>query len=209
MSEILVTGTIVQALPIQSGVSQRGNQWMRQSFIIEHEHGQYPRRMVFDIRDQKIQELSLQVGENVTLHLNIDCREYPENSGKFFNSIEAWKADRVGQQMQQGYQPQGYQQPVYQQQPMQGGYPQQPMMQQPLQQQPMQGGYQQQPMQQQAQAPFPPAQGQAMPQQQVQQPAPFPPAQQQAPQAQQPVQQPAPQQGAQPQGQQLPFPPAQ
>lgn len=209
MSEILVTGTIVQALPIQSGVSQRGNQWMRQSFIIEHEHGQYPRRMVFDIRDQKIQELSLQVGENVTLHLNIDCREYPENSGKFFNSIEAWKADRVGQQMQQGYQPQGYQQPVYQQQPMQGGYPQQqPMMQQPLQQQPMQGGYQQQPMQQQAQAPFPPAQGQAMPQQQVQQPAPFPPAQQQAPQAQQPVQQPAPQQGAQPQGQ-LPFPPAQ
>ena len=194
MSEILVTGTIVQALPIQSGVSQRGNQWMRQSFIIEHEHGQYPRRMVFDIRDQKIQELSLQVGENVTLHLNIDCREYPENSGKFFNSIEAWKADRVGQQMQQCYQPQGYQQPVYQQQPMQGGYPQQqPMMQQPLQQQPMQGGYQQQPMQQQ------------MPQQ----PAPFPPAQQQAPQAQQPVQQPAPQQGAQPQGQQLPFPPAQ
>lgn len=214
MSEILVTGTIVQALPIQSGVSQRGNQWMRQSFIIEHEHGQYPRRMVFDIRDQKIQELSLQVGENVTLHLNIDCREYPENSGKFFNSIEAWKADRVGQQMQQGYQPQGYQQPVYQQQPMQGGYPQQqPMMQQPLQQQPMQGGYQQQPMQQQMPqqpAPFPPAQGQAMPQQQVQQPAPFPPAQvqQAAPQAQQPVQQ-APQQGAQPQGQQLPFPPAQ
>lgn len=207
MSEILVTGTIVQALPIQSGVSQRGNQWMRQSFIIEHEHGQYPRRMVFDIRDQKIQELSLQVGENVTLHLNIDCREYPENSGKFFNSIEAWKADRVGQQMQQGYQPQGYQQPVYQQQPMQGGYQQQPMMQQP-----MQGGYQQQPMQQQMPqqpAPFPPAQGQAMPQQQVQQPAPFPPAQQQAPQAQQQVQQPAPQQGAQPQGPQLPFPPAQ
>ena len=192
MSEILVTGTIVQALPIQSGVSQRGNQWMRQSFIIEHEHGQYPRRMVFDIRDQKIQELSLQVGENVTLHLNIDCREYPENSGKFFNSIEAWKADRVGQQMQQGYQPQGYQQPVYQQQPMQGGYPpQQPMMQQPMQQQPMQQQMPQQP------APFPPAQGQAMPQQQVQQTAPFPPAQQQAPQ-----------QGAQPQGQ-LPFPPAQ
>ena len=167
---------------------------MRQSFIIEHEHGQYPRRMVFDIRDQKIQELSLQVGENVTLHLNIDCREYPENSGKFFNSIEAWKADRVGQQMQQGYQPQGYPQ------------------QHPMMQQPMQGGYQQQPMQQQMpqqQAPFPPAQGQAMPQQQVQQPAPFPPAQQQAPQAQQQVQQPAPQQGAQPQGQQLPFPPAQ
>ena len=145
MSEILVTGTIVQALPIQSGVSQRGNQWMRQSFIIEHEHGQYPRRMVFDIRDQKIQELSLQVGENVTLHLNIDCREYPENSGKFFNSIEAWKVERQGQQQFQ--------------QPMQQVYQQQPMQQAAPAPFPQQGAPAPQQVQgQQGQLPFPPAQ---------------------------------------------------
>ena len=175
--DIVVTGTIVQMLQGQSGVSQKtGNQWARQPYIIEHEHGQYPRRMVFDVSNAKIQELNLQVGETVTLHLNIDCREYPQGSGKFFNSIEAWKADRMGQQ-----------------QGMQGGWPQQQGWQQPpqqFQQQGWQQSTQQFPLQQQlppqqaASAPFPPqvnAQGQPM-QQQVAQPAqqqgsglPFPP----------------------------------
>lgn len=178
--DVLISGTIVLALPIQSGVSQRGTQWSRASYVIEHESGQYPKRMVFDVSGNHIQELNLQPGEQVTLHLNISCREYPENSGKYFNSIEAWKADRIGYQQAA---PQGYQQP-------QQGY-----------QQMHQQGYQQQMVQQPA--PFPPQQPmqqqqmvqQPMQQQQVQQAAPFPPQQPMAQQA--------------PQGQQLPFPPAQ
>ncbi len=183
--DVIISGQIVLALPIQSGVSQRGTQWSRASYVIEHESGQYPKRMVFDVSGNKIQELNLQAGEQVTLHLNINCREYPENSGKYFNSIEAWKVERMYQQ-----------QPQYQPQPMQGGY--QPMPQPQYQQAPQ---YQPQP----APAPFPPQQ--PMPQQSVQQPAPqpapapFPP--------QQPAPAPAPQPA--PQGQQapLPFPPAQ
>ena len=118
--DVILTGQVVQALPIQSGVSQRGNQWSRASYIIEHEHGQYPKRMVIDVSNAKIQELNLQVGETVTLHLNCDCREYPANSGKFFNSIEAWKVDRVGHQQ---YVQQPAQQPQYQQQPGTGQAP--------------------------------------------------------------------------------------
>lgn len=148
-----VKGQIVQALAPQSGVSQRGNQWVRQSYIMEHESGQYPKRMVFDVRDAKIQELNLQIGEWVTLHFNCDCREYPQGSGKFFNSFEAWKVERQGQ-----YQQQQYQQQQYQQQPQQG-------WQQPAPQQ------FQQPVQ--PQAPFPPQQ-----QVSVQQPAPQPAPQQ-------------------------------
>ena len=146
--DITVNGQIVQALPVQQGVSQRtGNAWQRASYIIEHEHGQYPKRMVFDVSNARIQELNLQVGETVTLHLNVDCREYPQGSGKFFNSIEAWKVERQGQQ--QGYQ----------QQPMQGGYQQQAPF--PQQGQPMQGQQNPFPPQQQGQqmqVPFPPAQ---------------------------------------------------
>ena len=110
-------GQIVQILPVQQGVSQRGNQWTRASYILEHESGQYPKRMVFDVRDAKIQELNLQMGEWVTLHFNCDCREYPQGSGKFFNSIEAWKVERQGQQQvaSQG----GYQQIPQQQMPQQ------------------------------------------------------------------------------------------
>ena len=150
----IVKGQIVQILPAQQGVSQRGNQWMRASYILEHESGQYPKRMVFDVRDAKIQELNLQMGEWVTLHFNCDVREYPQGSGKFFNSIEAWKVERQGQQqfqqpMQQGYQQMPPQQ-VYQQQPMQQAAPA-PFHQQaaPAPQQ-VQG--------QQGQLPFPPAQ---------------------------------------------------
>lgn len=187
MSDITISGVIVLALPIQSGVSQRGNQWSRASYVIEHESGQYPKRLVFDVKDAKIQELALAPGQQVTIHLNADAHEWPENSGKWFNNLSAWKVDRVG--MQQAV-------PQYQPQPMQGGY--QPIPQQQYQQAPQ---YQPQP----APAPFPPQQ--PMPQQPVQQPAPqpapapFPP--------QQPAPAPAPQPA--PQGQQapLPFPPAQ
>ena len=130
MSDILVTGTIMQALPLQQGVSQRGNAWSRQSFIIEHEHGQYPKQMVFDVSNAKIQELNLQVGEEVTIHLNVSLREYPQGSGKFFNSIEAWKADRAQAvaSQPQPQAPQQYAQPQYVQQPA----PQAPQVQQPM-----------------------------------------------------------------------------
>lgn len=155
MSDIIVSGTIIQALPVQQGVSQRGTQWMRQSFIIEHEHGQYPKRMVFDVSNAKIQELNLQVGENVTLHVNVDCREYPQGSGKFFNSIEAWKVDRQ-------YAQQPVQQPYYSPQPQAPFPPQQPVAQ----------------PQQTSATPFPPQQPAPQPVQQPQQaPLPFPPQQ--------------------------------
>lgn len=157
--DLIVTGTIVMALQPQSGVSQKtGNQWMRQSYIIEHEHGQYPRRLVFDVSNAKIQELNLQVGEMVTLHLNADCREYPQGSGKYFNSLEAWKADRM-QQSQYAPQPTGYQPAPsapttgaapFPPQPT-TAVPQQPVAQPIAQQQPN-------PQPQGQQLPFPPAQ---------------------------------------------------
>lgn len=184
--DILVSGTIIQALGIQQGVSQRtGNTWQRATYVIEHEHGQYPKKLVFDVTGNKIQELNIQPGENVTLHLNCDAHEY---NGRLFNSIEAWKVDRP--QVQQGY----AQQPM-QQAPAQNPFPpqgQQMVQQQQVQQAPVQNPFPQQPMQQQVQQPAPGA-------------APFPPQMQ----GQQPIQgtQQMPQQQAAPQGQsqQLPF----
>ena len=204
--DIIISGLVTAIMQPQTGVSQKtGNAWMKQQYVIQHDQGQYPKYLMFEIfGEDSIKSMAIQPNEFITVHLNANATQ-SQKDGRWYNELRCWKVDRQQMGMQQGYQQQGYAPQGYQQ-PMQGGFPQQ----QPMMQQPMQGGYQQQPMQQQAQAPFPPAQGQAMPQQQVQQPAPFPPAQgqQAAPQDQQPVQQ-APQQGAQPQGQQLPFPPAQ
>lgn len=180
--DIIISGVVTAIMQPQTGVSQKtGNAWMKQQYVIQHDQGQYPKYLMFEVfGEDSIKQMAIQPNEFITVHLNANASQ-SQKDGRWFNELRCWKVDRQQMGMQQGYQQQGYAPQGYQQ-PMQGGFAQQPMMQQP-----MQGGYQQQPMPQQP-APFPPAQGQAMPQQQVQQPA--------------------PQQGAQPQGQQLPFPPA-
>lgn len=159
--DVIMSGQVTAILPAQSGVSQRSGQpWMSQEYVLCHEPGQYPKSVCFRIFGQdKIQQANIQMGETISVHLNIDAKQGQKG---YFNSIEAWKVERAGQQQAV---PQGqYQHPM----PQQGV--QQPQMQ----------AYQQQPMQQPAPAPFPPQQQAAPFQQQVSQPQaqqqlPFPP----------------------------------
>lgn len=167
MSEIVLSGQITAILPAQQGVSQRtGQPWVSQEYVLCHEPGQYPRSVCFRVFGQdKIQQMNIQMGEQLTAHLNIDCRQGQKG---YFNSIDCWKVERQVQQQPQ------YQQPVQQQFPPQVNAQGQPV------QQPMTGAAPfppQQPVQQQPVAsPFPPqpagvnqpAQGQQLP---------FPPAQ--------------------------------
>lgn len=88
-----ISGKIIQALEVRSGESQRtGNKWMSQSFVIET-HEQYPRRCVFDVfGEDRLREFNIQVGEELTVSFDIDAREY---NGRWFNSVRAWKVERV------------------------------------------------------------------------------------------------------------------
>ena len=55
---------------------------------------QYPRRMCFDVfGDDKIKQFNIQVGEELNVSFDIDAREW---QGRWFNSIRAWKVERVG-----------------------------------------------------------------------------------------------------------------
>lgn len=149
--DVIMSGQVTAILPAQSGVSQRSGQpWMSQEYVLCHEPGQYPRSICFRIfGEDKIKQANIQIGEQITVHLNIDARQGQKG---YFNSIDCWKVERHGQ---------------YQQAPMQQGYQQMP-----------QQGYQPQPMQQAAPAPFP-QQGAPAPQQAQGQQGqlPFPPAQ--------------------------------
>ena len=147
--DILVSGQIVQILPLQQGVSQRtGQAWQSQSYLLCYEPGQYPKNVCFSVFGDKIKQFAIQQGEQLSVHLNIEAKQGQKG---YFNDIQAWKVERPGQQMVQ--QPmQGYQQMPPQQfppqvnaqgQPMQSPFPpQQPQMQQPAP----------------GQAPFPPQQ---------------------------------------------------
>ena len=120
-----LTGKIIAVLPAQGGVSQRtGNPWKSQDYVIEAQET-YPKKCCFNVfGDEKIQEMNIQLGETLTVSLDINANEY---QGKWYNQVRAWKVERMAQAQQAAVVPQGCQ-VIYQNQPSrspQGGTSQQ------------------------------------------------------------------------------------
>lgn len=83
-----LTGRIIAVLPLVSGTSARG-EWKRQDYVIEHSlDQQYPRKMSFTVWGDNIDKFNIQMGQELTVSFDIDCREY---QGRWFNDIRAWR----------------------------------------------------------------------------------------------------------------------
>ena len=89
-----IQGKIIVVLPERSGVSQRGNQWRSISYVLETQE-QYPKKLAFDVTNDKIDQLNIQLGEILTVQFDINAREY---NGRWFNSVNAWNVIRQSQQ---------------------------------------------------------------------------------------------------------------
>ena len=88
-----ITGKIIQVLPEVGGVSKAGNEWKKQEYVLET-HDQYPKKVCFQIFGaDKIAQAAIQPGEELTVSFDIDSREY---QGRWFTSINAWKAAPMG-----------------------------------------------------------------------------------------------------------------
>lgn len=86
-----LSGKIIAVLPAREGVSKAGNPWKTQEYVLET-HDQYPRKMCFNIFGaDKIDQFNIQIGEELTVSFDIDCREW---QGRWFNDIRAWKVER-------------------------------------------------------------------------------------------------------------------
>lgn len=95
-------GKIVAVLAPRGGVSKAGNPWSAQEYVIESNE-QYARKMCFEVfGDEKIRQFNIQMGEELIVSFDIDARQWNE---RWFNSIRAWKVERVVAQQPQ--QPQG------------------------------------------------------------------------------------------------------
>ena len=93
-----LAGRVIAVLEPKGGTSRNGNEWKVQEYVIET-HDQYPRRMCFDVfGDDKIKQFNIQVGEELNVSFDIDAREW---QGRWFNSIRAWKVERVHADAQQ------------------------------------------------------------------------------------------------------------
>ena len=87
-----LAGRVIAVLEPRGGVSKSGNPWKVQEYVIET-HDQYPRRMCFDVfGEDKINQFNIQLGEELNVFFDIDAREW---QGRWFNSIRAWRVDRV------------------------------------------------------------------------------------------------------------------
>ena len=104
-----ITGKIIAVLPPKQGVSQStGNAWMCQDYVLETQE-MYPKKVCFNVFGaEKIQEMNIQLGETLTVSLEINANEY---QGKWYNQVRGWKVVRVPAQGQQQAQvpPQGCQ----------------------------------------------------------------------------------------------------
>lgn len=87
-----ISGKIIAILPLQSGTGRNGTEWKKQDYVVET-HDQYPKKMCFNLWGDRIDQFTIQMGEEVTVSFDIDCREW---NGKWFNDIRAWKIDRSG-----------------------------------------------------------------------------------------------------------------
>ena len=89
-----IQGKIIAVLPTRSGTSARGTQWSSQTAVIETQE-QYPKKLAFDVINDKIDQLNIQLGEILTVQFDINAREY---NGRWFNSVNAWNVIRQAQQ---------------------------------------------------------------------------------------------------------------
>lgn len=85
-------GTLVQILPLQEGVSkQSGNAWRKQQWILETD-GQYPRRVMFQAFNSRIDNLRLEIGKRYIVSVDAESREY---NGRWYTDLSAYAARPV------------------------------------------------------------------------------------------------------------------
>lgn len=86
-----IQGKIVQILPKQTGEGKNGT-WEKQDYILETQ-AQYPKKVCFSVWGVKISQYNIQMGEFVSLGVDVESREY---NGRWYTDLKAWKVDRPG-----------------------------------------------------------------------------------------------------------------
>ncbi len=82
-------GKIIKILPEQSGEGRNGT-WKKQEYVIELP-GQYPKQVCFYAWGDTIESFALKEGEEVTVSIDIESREY---NGKWYTNIKGWRVSR-------------------------------------------------------------------------------------------------------------------
>ena len=101
VNELTISGRIDIVLPLQQGTSKAGNPWKKQGYVLDT-GGQYPKKVYFSLFGDKIDQFPIQVGQDVTVSIGIESREF---NGRWYTEVNAWNVTYSGQQLQLQVQP--------------------------------------------------------------------------------------------------------
>lgn len=87
----MVTGTLIQKLPVESGTGANGT-WTKQVFILETD-GQYPKKIAIEAWGEKQMIIvNTPIGAKMSVEVNIESREY---NGRWYTTVKLWKIDII------------------------------------------------------------------------------------------------------------------
>ncbi|MDG2257857.1 MAG: DUF3127 domain-containing protein [Paracoccaceae bacterium] len=84
-----IFGKIVQLLPEKSGTTANG-EWRKREYVLET-GAQYPKKICFMVWGDKIDQFSIQQGENLKVSIDLESREYND---RWYTDVKAWKVSR-------------------------------------------------------------------------------------------------------------------
>tara|TARA_R110000803_G_scaffold30585_1_gene68890 strand:- start:417 stop:752 length:336 start_codon:yes stop_codon:yes gene_type:complete len=89
-----ITGNIKLIQKTETGTSKSGKEWSKRQIVVTTTE-QYPQDIAIDFMgDKTLQINNFQVGNPVSVSINIRGNEY---NGKYYNSINGWKiANHIG-----------------------------------------------------------------------------------------------------------------
>lgn len=92
-----ITGKCIKVLDAMRFTSKKnGQEYVKYSFVIEYNEGQYPKRTVFTMMgEDKWRQFGIVEGGTYCVSFDIDAREY---NAKWYNDLSAWKVVRIDQQ---------------------------------------------------------------------------------------------------------------
>lgn len=83
-----IKGKIIKELPLQTGMGKKG-EWRKQEYVLQTD-GQYPKSICFSVWGDKIDTLNLGVGDEATISVELESREY---NSKWYTEVRAWKVE--------------------------------------------------------------------------------------------------------------------
>lgn len=83
-----IEGTLINILPLQSGVGRNGNEWKKQDIIIQTDDN-YPKAVCISLWGDLTNE-SLKQGDKAHIQFNLESREF---NGKWYTDVKAWKIE--------------------------------------------------------------------------------------------------------------------